>query len=181
MTSEPHRNSGSGTDGTPPVSSIPLTDDRNGNGSVGGQSIGDLVKDASSHVSTLVRAEIELARAEITSEVKKGLKGSVFFIAALTVLMFSLFYLFFALAELLYDIGLYRSAAFGIVFLLMLLTAGLLAFLGWRKVRKIRAPQRTISSMKETAAALKPRGSAEHSELPDQAEVNRLTGGPTSR
>ena len=33
----------------------------------------------------LVRAEVELARAEITRDVKKGLTGSVFFIAALVV------------------------------------------------------------------------------------------------
>ena len=48
-------------------------------------SIGDLVKDATSQVSTLVRAEVELAKAEITRDVKKGLTGSVFFILAFLV------------------------------------------------------------------------------------------------
>ena len=67
----------------------------------GEQSIGALVKEATAHVSTLVRAEVELARAEVTSEVKKGLQGSIFFIVALVIALFSLFYLFFALAELL--------------------------------------------------------------------------------
>ncbi|MQA09176.1 MAG: phage holin family protein [Pseudonocardiaceae bacterium] len=176
VTSEPHRKYGDGS-GAHAVSSIPLSEDRIGNGSAEGQSIGNLVRDASAHVSTLVRAEIELARAEITGEVKKGVKGSIYFIVALTVLLFSLFFLFFALAELLADLGLYRSAAFGIVFLAMLLVAGLSALVGWRKVRKIRAPERTISSVRDTAAAFKPRGyTEEHPGLPQQAELDRLAG-----
>ena len=65
------------------------------------QSIGSLVKEATAHVSTLVRAEVELARAEVTAEVKKGLQGSIFFIVALVILLFSLFFLFFTIAEVL--------------------------------------------------------------------------------
>ena len=64
-------------------------------------SIGDLIKDATTQVSTLVRAEVELARAEITRDVKKGLTGSVFFIAAMVVLFYSTFFFFFFLAEVL--------------------------------------------------------------------------------
>ncbi|MBO0856494.1 MAG: phage holin family protein, partial [Nocardia sp.] len=52
-------------------------------------SVGELVRNATEQVSTLVRAEVELAKAEVTGEIKKGLQGSVFFIAALTVLLFS--------------------------------------------------------------------------------------------
>jgi len=39
----------------------------------------------------------------------------------------------------------------------MLLSAGLFAFLGFRRVRRIRGPRKTISSVKDTAAALKRR------------------------
>lgn len=178
VTSEPNRNSGDGNS----IPSIPLSEDRIGNGSADGQSIGSLVRDASAHVSTLVRAEIELARAEITSEVKKGVKGGLFFILALVVLAFSSFFFFFAIAELLADVGLYRSASYGIVFGAMLLVAVLFALLGWRKVRKIRAPERTISSFRDTAAAFKPRGSAdEHPGLPGQAELDQLAGGKHAR
>ncbi|MDF2824126.1 MAG: hypothetical protein K0R68_1534, partial [Mycobacterium sp.] len=55
------------------VTSIPLIDP---NAVPADPSIGDLVKDATTQVSTLVRAEVELARAEITRDVKKGLTGS---------------------------------------------------------------------------------------------------------
>lgn len=118
-------------------------------------SIGDLVRDATTQVSTLVRAEVELAKAEITRDVKKGLTGSVFFILALVVLLYSTFFMFFFLAELL-DTWLWRWAAFLIVFILMLVVTAVFAFLGYRKVRKIRGPQQTIESVKETTAALTP-------------------------
>jgi uncharacterized membrane protein YqjE len=133
---------------------------------VGEQSIGELVREATTHVSTLVRAEVELARAEITSEVKKGLQGSVFFVIALTILLFSLFFAFLALGEVL-DIWLPRSAAFAIVFGIMLLTAALFGLLGYLRVRRIRKPERTISSLKESAQVLARRGHGEdaHPEL----------------
>jgi uncharacterized membrane protein YqjE len=118
-------------------------------------SIGDLVKDASAQVSTLVRAEVELAKAEITRDVKKGLTGSIFFILALVVLLYSTFFMFFFLAELL-DTWLWRWAAFLIVFVLMLVVTAVFALLGYLKVRRIRGPQQTIASVKETTAALTP-------------------------
>lgn len=138
------------------VTSIPLSEEGSGHG--GEQSIGNLVRDATTHLSTLIRSEVELAKTEIAGEVKKGVKGSVYFILALTILGFSLFFLFFTLAEGLSAIGLWRWASFGIVFLLMLVFAGLLAFLGYRRVRKIRAPKRTIDSLKDTAALTRRHG-----------------------
>ena len=48
-----------------------------------------------------MRAEVELAKAEVTAEVRKGVTGSVFFTVAAVIGLFSLFFLFFTLAELL--------------------------------------------------------------------------------
>ncbi len=118
-------------------------------------SIGELVKDATAQMSTLVRAEVELARAEITRDVKKGLTGSVFFIAALVVLFYSTFFFFFFLAELL-DTWIWRWAAFLIVFGIMVVVTVALALFGYFKVRRIRGPQQTIESVKETRSALTP-------------------------
>jgi MFS family permease len=115
----------------------------------GNQSIGELVKDATAQVSTLVRAEVELARAEITRDVKKGLTGSLFFVAALVVLFYSTFFFFFFLAELL-DNWLWRWAAFLIVFGIMVVATAVLGLLGYLKVRRIRGPRQTIESVKET-------------------------------
>lgn len=133
------------------ISSIPLTDvDAR---TPGRASIGNLVKDATTQVSTLVRAEVALAKAEVTGEVKKGLQGSVFFIVALTVLLFSSFFFFFFAAELL-DVWLYRWASFLIVFVFMVLVAGLFGFLGYRRVKKLRKPEKTIDSLKQASTVL---------------------------
>jgi putative superfamily III holin-X len=136
------------------VTSIPLVDPH---APKPDPSIGDLVKDATAQISTLVRAEVELAKSEITRDVKKGLTGSVYFILALVVLFYSTFFFFFFLAELL-DTWLWRWVAFLIVFGLMVLTTLVFTLLGYLKVRRIRGPQQTIESVKETRAALTPGG-----------------------
>lgn len=144
----------SGTDVPPVLPSIPLSAEP---AAPADQSVGALVKDVTTHLSALVRSEVELARSEVTSEVKKGLQGSVFFVVALTIVLFSLFFLFFTLAELL-ALWLVPPAAFGIVFGFMILVAGLFGLLGYLRVRKIRKPERTISSLKESAQVLGSRG-----------------------
>lgn len=137
-------------DGVPhTLTTIPLTDPHAGSAE---PSVGDLVKDATTQVSTLVRAEVELARAEITRDVKKGLTGSVFFILALVVLFYSTFFFFFFLAELL-DTWLWRWVAFLIVFGIMVVSTAVLALFGYLKVRRIRGPQQTIESVKQTRTA----------------------------
>ena len=121
-------------------------------------SLGELVKEAARHFSTLFRSEVELAKAEVTSEIRKGVKGSVFFLMALAIVLFSLFFLFITVAEVL-AIWLPQWAGFGIVFGLMLAAAGACALLGWRRVRSMRKPERTISTVRDTGAALiHPRG-----------------------
>lgn len=142
---------GNGNDarGGSTVSSIPLTDAN----PPGSASFGTLVRDATEQMSTLVRAEVELAKAEVTGEIKKGLQGSVFFLLALTVLLFSSFFFFFFLAELL-DVWLARWAAFLIVFALMILTTVAFALLGYLRVKKLRAPEKTIDSLKQARTVL---------------------------
>jgi hypothetical protein len=145
--------SGNGHSRTPAdVPSIPLSPDLPA--ARADQSIGHLVREASTHLSTLFRSEVELAKAEVAAEIRKGVRGSVYFIVALAILVFSLFFLFFTVAEVL-DIWLPRSAAFGIVFVLMLLSTMLFALLGYLRMRSIRAPERTINSVRDTAALAK--------------------------
>jgi uncharacterized membrane protein YqjE len=147
---------GNGTLGDlPRIPAIPLTPEPATDPA--DQSIGALVKDAAAQVSVLLRSEIELARGELVVEVKKAVRGSVFFVLALAVLVFSLFFLFIAIGEVL-AIWLPRSAAFGIVFGLMLLVAGLFGLLGLRRMKSIRAPARTIGTVRDTAAAMRNRG-----------------------
>ena len=131
---------------TAKVDSIPLRDT---DVTVPGQqSIGTLISNASEQVSTLVRGEIELAKAEVMGEVKKGAIGGGLFGVAGVIALYSSFFLFFAFAEMLAS-WMHRGWAFLIVFLIMIALAGLLALVGLKKVKKIKAPERTISSVNE--------------------------------
>lgn len=114
-------------------------------------SVGELVRDASTHFSTLVRGEIELAKTEVTQEVKKAGLGVALFIVATVLLAFSLTFGLIALAEGLVTLGIWRWAAYLIVFGLLVLIAAGAAFIGYRKVSRIGKPERTITTVKETA------------------------------
>ena len=148
----------SGADVPPVLPSIPLAPEPSRRAD--DKSIGALVTDVTTQLSKLVRAEVELAKAEVTAEVRKGVTGSVFFAVAAVIGLFSLFFLFFTFAELL-SVWLVRWAAFAIVFGVMVLAAGLFGLLGYRKVRKIRKPERTIESLRESAQVLQHRGRPE--------------------
>lgn len=144
------------TDGTEPrVTAIPLSDvDSNASGDA---SIGQLVSNASSQISSLVRSEIELAKAEIAGEAKKGAVGGGFFAVAGVVALYSSFFFFFFLGELL-SVWLPRWAAFLIVFVLMLVIAGIAALVGLKKVKSIRKPEKTIESVQDLKTVVKKPG-----------------------
>lgn len=116
--------------------------------------VGNLVGDAMTHLSTLVRAEIELAKIEVGASVKQAVRGSLFFAAAAAIGLFSLFFFWFMVGEIL-AIWLPRWAAFTIVFGAMLAMAGLLVYLGIRRVKKIKKPEMTLSAAGATAQAVK--------------------------
>ena len=166
----------SGADVPPVLPSIPLSpeplrraDDK---------SIGALVTDVTTQLSNLVRAEVELAKAEVTAEVRKGVTGSVFFAVAAAIGLFSLFFFFFTFAELLVcgcPAG-WRSRSSSS---LMVLVAALFGLLGYRKVRKIRKPERTIESLRESAQMLQHRGPARGPGRAGRPQrVGALTGTP---
>lgn len=163
MTSARENSHGNGA-GLPRVPSIPLSDDAS---ATGDQSIGGLVKDATTHLSTLVRGELELARSEIAGEVKKGVTGSLSLIIALVVFLLALPFLFVFVALFINDFGWEDRPWFGflMVFAGFIVIAGLLVWRGIRKFKRIRAPQRTIDSAKDTVAALTKRGDDGHDQL----------------
>jgi hypothetical protein len=117
--------------------------------------VGQLVADASTHLSTLIRGEIALAKIELRSSVKSGGIGVVALVIAAVVGLFSLVFGFLALAEGLAALGLDRWLAFLIVFVFQLVIVGLLVYIGIKKMKKVKAPARTIKSTRETVDYLK--------------------------
>ncbi len=117
--------------------------------------IGQLVAGVSSSLSTLLHSEIELAKLELKVSVKNAGVGVGFFGAALVLLVFSLTFGLIALAEGLAALGVYRWLSYLIVFLMLLAVVGILAWLGVKRVKTVKAPERTIATSRDTVAYLK--------------------------
>ncbi|MBB2908960.1 membrane protein implicated in regulation of membrane protease activity [Streptosporangium becharense] len=123
------------------------------------ESLGALVAAASDHISTLVRAEIELAKAEFRFDAKRvgmaaGLFGAAAFMGHLCLILAS-----FAIAYGLVALGVWTWLAFTIVTVFYLIVAGLLVFVGIRRLKGLTGMKRTLRSLKtiksgETAPGL---------------------------
>jgi uncharacterized membrane protein YqjE len=139
-------------DATPPLSpGPPAPPDRD-------KSVAELVIDVSERASTLVREEIELAKAEVSEKVGKLLRGSVVGIAAGTFAFLALILAMHGFAWLINDLffdnetwpGFFIEAA---LFLLIAAGAGLFAY------RSVQAgappvPEQAIEEAKRTKEML---------------------------
>ena len=110
-------------------------------------SIGTLVQSAMADVSALIRAEVELAKAEVGKSAKKAGIGAGAFGAAGVVLAYSGFFFGIALAEFITWLGLERWISYLIVWFLLVLLAGVAALFGRRQMKKIEKPERTIETL----------------------------------
>ena len=115
-------------------------------------SVGELVSKASEHFSTLIRAEVELAKSEVSDSVKRAGIGGGLIAGAGVVLLLSVPFLFVVLAEVLVAIGLWRWLSYLIVWVLFLLIAAVMALIGRRSLKKVKKPERTLETVKDTAA-----------------------------
>lgn len=125
------------------------------------RTLGQLVASATQDLSTLVRSEIALAKAELSVQFKKAGVGGALLAAAGVVAFYSVYFIFITIAEGIEALGLPRWLSFLIVTVFMLLVAGVLAALGIRKMKTVKpSPDKTISEAQQTVAALK--SAAEH-------------------
>jgi hypothetical protein len=114
-------------------------------------SVGELVRDASEQLSALMRAEFELAKAELSATVKRAGVGAGFIVVAVGVILLGVPFLLVAFAEGLVALGLPRWSAYLIVGGLFIVMAVVLALVGVQLVRRLRKPERTIETVKQTA------------------------------
>ncbi|GHE66095.1 putative superfamily III holin-X [Streptomyces sp. 2132.2] len=118
------------------------------------RTLGQLVASATAEMSALVHDEIALAKAEIRQDVKRvGIGGTAIGIAGVFAL-FSLPVLSFAAAYGIHNLGLGLAWSFLIVGVAFLLLAGLLALIAVSKFKKVKPPEKTIASVKQTAAVV---------------------------
>jgi membrane protein implicated in regulation of membrane protease activity len=149
---------------------------RDGSAGTTEPSVGTLVQSAMADFSTLVRGEIELAKAEVGKSAKKAGIGAGAFGAAGVVLAFSAFFFFIAVAEFLTWLGLTRWISYLIVWFALVLVAGLAALIGRRFIKKIEKPERTLETLHDLPQVL-------HREEPGQRHrpVPEITNGRVQR
>jgi len=117
--------------------------------------IGKLVADASRDLSALLHGEIALAKSELKVSVKNGGTGAGLFAGAAVLGLLAVIMLSVAFAYFLTMTGLHPAWCFLIIFGVYLLIAGVLAYLGIKKVKKVRAPERAIHQAQEAKGLLK--------------------------
>ncbi|GAA1507022.1 phage holin family protein [Streptomyces albidochromogenes] len=118
------------------------------------RSLGQLVATATAEMSALMHDEIALAKAELRQDAKRvGMGGTAIGVAGVFAL-FSLPVLSFAAAYGIHNLGLGLAWSFLIVGGAFLLLAGLLALIAVTKFKKVKPPEKSISSAKQTAAVL---------------------------
>src|SRR4051812_12694709 len=116
------------------------------------QSLGELVATVSRDLSLLVNREIELAKAEITEDIKRAGLGAGFLGGGGFLAYFGALFLSVAAAFGIHRLGLGLGWSFLIVAGLYFLLAGALAMAGVRGMTKIGPPRRTIATVKDDLA-----------------------------
>lgn len=119
-------------------------------GDVRDHSIGELVKDLASETSTLVRQEIDLAKAEMTERGKRAGKGAGMLAAGAVVALLALGALTACVIAAL-DLAMATWLAALIVTVIYGVIAGVLAMTGRNQIREAAppVPEQTIESVKE--------------------------------
>lgn len=126
-----------------------------GTDSAGTASIGELVSVAVKDVSRLLRFEIELAKLELKSDVRRlGIAGALLGIAAFVGCLV-LVLLCFAFAYGLIAVGIWAWASFLIVAGTCVVLAALAVLIGFMKVRKLSGLKQTRRTVQDDLALLK--------------------------
>ena len=138
-------------------SQIPDTPPTEAHAKADNTSLGDLLGEVTRDLSTLIRQEIELAKAELKQSGTRAGKGGGMLagagIAGHFVLLFLSIALWYALGELM---GLGWSAV--VVALLWGIIAAILASIGRKELKAIKGMPQTVETAKEIPPTLKPNG-----------------------
>ncbi|HET8615785.1 MAG TPA: phage holin family protein [Actinomycetales bacterium] len=120
----------------------------------GERTLGQLVADASRDLSTIVRSEVALAKAEVKKDVVAGVMGAAMFLVAGVFAFLALVLLLIAAAYGLVAAGLAPWLAFLVVAAALLLLTAVLALVGKSRLSKIGPPERTVRTTRDTVGAL---------------------------
>lgn len=131
-----------------------MTDERPG-GPLEEKSLGELVAIATSSVSNLVKAEIELAKLELKGDAKKAALGGTLFAVAGLMAGIVLILLSIAAAYGLVAAGVWHWLAFVIVAAFYVLLAAVLVGIGLWRMKKMSGARRTRQTVRADLALLR--------------------------
>ncbi|MCC3652624.1 MULTISPECIES: phage holin family protein [Streptomyces] len=120
----------------------------------GDRSLGQLMATATTELSALVHDEIALAKAELRQDAKRAGIGGFAITTAGVLALFSLPVLSFAAAYGIHNLGLGLAWSFLIVGSAYLLLAAILGLFAVAKFKKVKKPEKSMASARETAAVL---------------------------
>src|SRR5665647_1187360 len=121
------------------------------------RTLGQLVADATHDISSIMRSEILLAKAEVGADVKKAAAGGVMFAVAGVFAFLALILLLIAAAYGLVAAGLTPWLSFLIVAGALLVLGAIMALVGKSSVSKVKGkPERAIKNAQDTIAAIRP-------------------------
>jgi hypothetical protein len=118
------------------------------------RSLGQLFASATAELSALVHDEIALAKAEIRQDARRAAIGSGALVFALAALFFAVPVGSVAAALGIHALGVTLGWSFFIVFGVYFFLFLVLGALGINRFKKVKKPERSIASAKETAAVL---------------------------
>jgi hypothetical protein len=126
-----------------------------GSGAGSNASIGELLAGIQQDLTTLVRGEIELAKAEMRESAQRagagaGMLGAAAFLVLLAVVLISI-----ALGYALVWLGLHPALAFLAVAVFYLIVAAILGLLGRNRLQGIKGPERAKQAATQIGQALR--------------------------
>lgn len=121
----------------------------------GARSLGQLFSAATADLSQLVHDEIALAKAEMKKDIRRGATGGAAISVAGLIALASIPMFSFAAAYGIHTTGLGLPWCFLIVAGAFVVIAGIAALIAVGRFKKVKPPERTIATTKETVEVLK--------------------------
>ena len=119
------------------------------------QNLGSMIESILTDMSSLIRGHIELAKTEIQDSIKNALQSSALFIIAFGFGHFAVILLLISAGYGLVSLGLPAWAAFLVVAITVLVLGVLTLWLAIRRLKRVRGPQQTLTSLNETTQTFK--------------------------
>jgi hypothetical protein len=118
------------------------------------RSLAALISQTVTDGQRLIAAQVALAKAELQSTTKLAGKAAIFGLIAVGALTLFSIFLLITIAYVLVEVGLPVWAGFGIVTLLLLITAGIAGGVAVMKAKAINGPKVVVEELEQTVTEL---------------------------